>query len=92
MSADSPRTILGVDDDGKIVRLVRAYLEREDYRVTEAADGRAALAATGNCEFALDDFNYRFTAMRPCLFDVRNILHYDVIRLQYAGNAKEFDK
>src|SRR5580704_8996947 len=37
--------ILVVDDDAKIVRLVRAYLERDGYRVIEAADGRAALAA-----------------------------------------------
>ncbi len=37
--------ILVVDDDAKIVRLVRMYLEREGYRVVEATDGRAALAA-----------------------------------------------
>src|SRR5579862_129529 len=42
---DPSRPILVVDDDAKIVRLVRAYLEREGYRVAEAADGRAALAA-----------------------------------------------
>jgi len=39
------RPILVVDDDAKIVRLVRTYLERAGYRVVEAADGRAALAA-----------------------------------------------
>jgi DNA-binding response OmpR family regulator len=38
-------TILVVDDDPKIGALVRAYLERERYRVVTAADGRAALAA-----------------------------------------------
>lgn len=37
--------ILVVDDDAKIVRLVRTYLEREGYRVVEASDGRSALAA-----------------------------------------------
>ena len=37
--------ILVVDDDPKIVRLVRTYLEREGFRVVEAADGRSALAA-----------------------------------------------
>ena len=37
--------ILVVDDDAKIVRLVRTYLERAGYRVVEAADGEAALAA-----------------------------------------------
>jgi DNA-binding response OmpR family regulator len=37
--------ILVVDDDAKIVRLVRTYLEREGFRVIEASDGRSALAA-----------------------------------------------
>jgi DNA-binding response OmpR family regulator len=37
--------ILVVDDDPKIARLVRAYLEREGYAVTLAGDGIAALAA-----------------------------------------------
>ncbi len=37
--------ILVVDDDAKIVRLVRAYLEREGFRVVEASDGKSALAA-----------------------------------------------
>ncbi len=37
--------ILVVDDDPKIVQLVRAYLEREGFPVVTAADGRAALAA-----------------------------------------------
>ena len=37
--------ILVVDDDPKIVQLVRAYLEREGLAVVTAADGKAALAA-----------------------------------------------
>jgi DNA-binding response OmpR family regulator len=37
--------ILVVDDDAKIVRLVRTYLEREGFSVVDAADGVAALAA-----------------------------------------------
>ena len=37
--------ILVVDDDPKIVALVRAYLERERFRVITAGDGRAAIAA-----------------------------------------------
>jgi DNA-binding response OmpR family regulator len=40
-----PRPILVVDDDAKIVRLVRTYLERDGHRVVEARDGKAALAA-----------------------------------------------
>jgi DNA-binding response OmpR family regulator len=39
------RPILVVDDDVKIVRLVRMYLERAGYRVIEAMDGRSALSA-----------------------------------------------
>jgi DNA-binding response OmpR family regulator len=39
------RPILVVDDDAKIVRLVRTYLERDGYSVTEASDGTSALAA-----------------------------------------------
>ena len=37
--------ILVVDDDPKILALVRTYLERERYRVVTAVDGRAALDA-----------------------------------------------
>ena len=37
--------ILVVDDDAKIVQLVRTYLQREGFEVTTAADGHAALAA-----------------------------------------------
>src|SRR4051812_27837246 len=39
------RPILVVDDDAKIVRLVRTYLEREGFGVITAADGPAALDA-----------------------------------------------
>src|SRR6187200_3340079 len=37
--------ILVVDDDAKIVRLVRTYLERDGFMVVTAADGPAALEA-----------------------------------------------
>ena len=37
--------ILVVDDDPKIVSLVKTYLEREGFRVVTAPDGRAALRA-----------------------------------------------
>jgi DNA-binding response OmpR family regulator len=37
--------VLVVDDDVKIVALVRTYLERAGFEVVEAHDGRAALAA-----------------------------------------------
>lgn len=45
MNGPISRPILVVDDDAKIVRLVRMYLERAGHRVVEATDGRSALAA-----------------------------------------------
>ncbi len=45
MAAPSDRPILVVDDDAKIVRLVRTYLERDGFRVVTANDGSAALDA-----------------------------------------------
>jgi DNA-binding response OmpR family regulator len=45
MARPEPAPILVVDDDPKIVALVRAYLERERFRVITAGDGRAAIKA-----------------------------------------------
>ncbi len=45
MPTPPPGPILVVDDDPKIVALVRTYLERERYPVVTAADGREALDA-----------------------------------------------
>ncbi len=45
MPARDARPILVVDDDPKIVALVRTYLERERYSVISAGDGRAAIRA-----------------------------------------------
>jgi DNA-binding response OmpR family regulator len=47
------RPILVVDDDAKIVRLVRTYLEREGFSVVTAADGPGALDAIETHEPAL---------------------------------------
>ena len=38
------KTILVVDDERNIVDLVRLYLEKEGFRVIDAADGEEALA------------------------------------------------
>jgi len=51
--AAPPRPILVVDDDAKIVRLVRTYLERDGYRVVTAADGPGALRAIEDHDPAL---------------------------------------
>jgi DNA-binding response OmpR family regulator len=53
MAADQERTIVVVDDDPKIVRLVRTYLERAGYRVVEASDGASALEAVSEHDPAL---------------------------------------
>jgi two-component system OmpR family response regulator len=45
MVAPTEPPILVVEDDPKIVQLVRAYLEREGFPVVSASDGKAALAA-----------------------------------------------
>ncbi len=45
--------ILVVDDDAKIVRLVRTYLERDGFTVVTAADGPAALDAIESHQPAL---------------------------------------
>ncbi len=37
------KRILVVDDEKKIVEIVRAYLERDGFKVTVAYDGKAAL-------------------------------------------------
>ena len=47
------RPILVVDDDAKIVRLVRTYLEREGFTVLSAGDGRTALEAIERTQPAL---------------------------------------
>ena len=39
----SKRTILVVDDEPKLVKVVREYLEHDGYRVVSASDGREAL-------------------------------------------------
>jgi DNA-binding response OmpR family regulator len=45
MEAEMAAPILVVDDDPKIVSLVKTYLEREGFRVVTASDGMAALRA-----------------------------------------------
>ena len=37
-----PQLILVVDDEPKVVRLARDYLEKNGFRVATAADGQAA--------------------------------------------------
>jgi DNA-binding response OmpR family regulator len=48
-----PRPILIVDDESTIREVLRRYLEREGFPVSEAADGTAALTAVAAAEPAL---------------------------------------
>src|SRR5260370_6724497 len=53
MDFDMAAPILVVDDDPKIVSLVKTYLEREGLRVVTATDGQAALRAFNELHPAL---------------------------------------
>ncbi len=52
-----PATVLVVEDEPQLRGLLRLYLEREGYRVTDAGDGRTALAAfdAGPCDLVILD-------------------------------------
>ena len=50
MKSEMAAPILVVDDDPKIVSLVKTYLEREGFRVVTAQDGQAALQAINELE------------------------------------------
>ena len=50
MKSEMAAPILVVDDDPKIVSLVKTYLEREGFRVVTAQDGQAALRAFNELE------------------------------------------
>jgi DNA-binding response OmpR family regulator len=53
----APARILVVEDEPQLRGLLRLYLEREGYRVTDAGDGPAALAAfdAGPCDLVILD-------------------------------------
>jgi DNA-binding response OmpR family regulator len=50
MGSEMTRPVLVVDDDPKIVSLVRTYLEREGFRVVAAGDGRGAVRAVSEVQ------------------------------------------
>src|SRR3989337_2188466 len=45
-----PSTVLIIEDDPKIVNLLRFYLERDGFAVSSAADGAAGLEAAGRLQ------------------------------------------
>lgn len=50
---DSKAKILVVDDEERIRRLIRMYLEREDYEIDEASNGKDALEKALNTEYSV---------------------------------------
>ncbi len=84
--------ILVVDDEKALVELVRSYLEREQYEVLTAADGRAALElarATQPDLVVLD-------VMLPILDDLevcRQLRQFsDAYVIMLTARAEEIDK
>ncbi len=53
MGNDLKQRILVVDDEERIRRLLRMYLEREDYEIDEAEDGEQAVELAMNQEYDL---------------------------------------
>lgn len=53
MGNDLKQRILVVDDEERIRRLLRMYLEREDYEIDEAEDGEQAVELATNQEYDL---------------------------------------
>ena len=50
---DSKAKILVVDDEERIRRLIRMYLEREDYEIDEASNGKDALEKALNTDYSV---------------------------------------
>ena len=84
--------ILVVDDEPKIVRLVRAYLERDGFEVIEAADGRRAVDATRSQSpdlIVLDVMLPELDGLEVC----RQIRHFsDVPIIMLTARDEDADK
>ena len=83
--------ILVVDDDPKIVSLVRMYLEREGFRVTTAGDGRAALSAVeaGQPKLVILDLMLPELDGLAVLRRVRESSRVPVVMLSARGSAAD---
>jgi DNA-binding response OmpR family regulator len=74
-SSPTSRPILVVDDDRKIVALVRAYLEREGFTVIAAYDGREALRQARTADPALIVLDLMLPEVDG--YEVMRLLHAD---------------
>ncbi|MCL6626219.1 response regulator transcription factor [Alicyclobacillus shizuokensis] len=83
-----PVRILVVDDEERIRRLVRMYLERSGFAVDEAADGKTALAAALSQTYALIILDLMLPEMdgRDVCIQIRQHLQTPIIMLTAAGD------
>ncbi|WP_067933683.1 response regulator transcription factor [Alicyclobacillus kakegawensis] len=83
-----PVRILVVDDEERIRRLVRMYLERSGFAVDEAADGKTALQAALSQPYALIILDLMLPEMdgRDVCTQIRQHLQTPIIMLTAAGD------
>ncbi len=86
------QTILVVDDEPEIVRLVRSYLEQEDYRVVTAYDGEEALYATRHEKPDLVVLDILMPRMDGLEFTRRVRREQDVPIIMLTARADETDR
>ncbi len=86
------KTILVVDDEPKIVKLVRDYLERAGFGVRVAADGRSALslARTEKPDMVILDLGLPQLDGLDVTRELRKVSNVPVIML--TGRSEESDK
>jgi DNA-binding response OmpR family regulator len=91
-SADSPVPILIVDDDAKLCRLIREYLEPLGYEVTAAHTGPEGLEAAAREQFSAVILDVMLPGMNG--FDVLRILRAksNVPVLMLTGRGEEADR
>src|ERR1700730_9461283 len=86
------KTILVVDDEPQIVKLVRDYLEHGGFSVLTAADGPSALriAATQHSELVILDLELRVSAGLDVILSLRRTGTVPIIML--TARTDESDK
>jgi len=86
------QTILVVEDDAKIVNLLRLYLEREGFRVIAAGDGQSALEAAERATPALVILDLMLPQMDGIEVCRRLRASSDVSILMLTARVDEVDK
>ena len=85
-------TILVVDDEAEIVRLVRAYLEQAEYRVVTASDGQEALYVARHEKPDLVVLDVLMPRMDGLQFTRRIRQERDVPIIMLTARAEETDR